>query len=67
MRHYGDHVEIEMLTESDAREYREPWRLFGEHIPRLTDDEKVKAISIIMGLCHDCREEPAGCQCWNDD
>lgn len=48
-------------------EYSYLWKELSVILPGMSGEEKRRAIEVFLNTCKYCYQEPAGCQCWNDD
>ena len=61
-------ISIDQLTVSEAQEYSWLWTTFRLAMPNATDVELARCVSITVGVCPHCYDDPEGsCNCWRDD
>ena len=63
----GHVIEFEKLSVEEAKQYPSLWVTYREQFRELSDEQVAIAVSIAVGTCSECREEPRGCECWNDE
>lgn len=60
-------IEFELLDGVEADHYEELRETIEGMFPfELSEEDKLKIISLVVGVCHHCYEDDSSCQCWND-
>jgi len=56
------------VTTKEAKEqYSHIWDGLTMVLPKMSDEEKRRAIEVVANTCKHCYQSPSGCHCWNDD
>lgn len=60
-------IKIELLTKEEASGYKEIIPTLNALLPgKLSEDEFIKIISLVVGICPYCYAAAKGCRCWDD-
>ena len=58
------HLELLTIEESQDEEFREIRETARHHLPRLSDDELAKVVSLVIGTCAGCHRKGWDCNCY---
>lgn len=61
-------IEFERLSPVEAQtDFPELWLTVHNEFPQLTDDDRAKIVSLVVGTCGTCHSRGIRCHCWNDE
>lgn len=59
--------DFEVLTPEEAEEWQDLWATAQQSFPDLDRETVARIVSLVLGTCGVCHENPAPCWCNSDD